>query len=247
MADGVVLKEFGRRESEARQALRLGGGLRLTQHGTVGEPPVMEYWLKRRSRPHRVCAGHPAPAGRLRQPQGRAARKPVGCARPSARLVQLQRRGDQAEQALTVMQKYRFTQAAVLGNPLAPNMMVFTANPCADRDRGGGAQVRAFPACGRDRGSGGVRAGHPAAARPRRHAAQSAGDFVQPGADRKSPREADGLSPGRAPRHSGTDRVASHSTGGRRRCGRNTATGSLEAGSHVLGDFGGTSTPPRRR
>src|SRR5438105_7674149 len=36
MVDGVLIKDFGRREIEARQALRLVRTLGLTQHGTVG-------------------------------------------------------------------------------------------------------------------------------------------------------------------------------------------------------------------
>src|SRR5207248_3088661 len=45
-AGGVFLKDFGRRENEARQVLHLVRELRLTERGTVGTPqPVMEYWL----------------------------------------------------------------------------------------------------------------------------------------------------------------------------------------------------------
>src|SRR5262249_29254188 len=46
VAGGVMLKDFGRRQTEAREALRIVRELRLTQHGTIGTPkPVMEYWL----------------------------------------------------------------------------------------------------------------------------------------------------------------------------------------------------------
>src|SRR5947208_2827391 len=42
-----VIKDFGFREAEARQALRVIQELGLNQHGTVGSPyPVMEYWLR---------------------------------------------------------------------------------------------------------------------------------------------------------------------------------------------------------
>ena len=46
VAGGVTLKEFGRRESDARLALRLIRELRLNQHGIIGAPaPLLEYWL----------------------------------------------------------------------------------------------------------------------------------------------------------------------------------------------------------
>src|SRR5437870_475377 len=46
VAGGKVLKEFGHKEMEARQALRIIRELGLTQLGTVGSPrPVLEYWL----------------------------------------------------------------------------------------------------------------------------------------------------------------------------------------------------------
>jgi hypothetical protein len=45
LADGAVLREFANREADAREALRLIRMLKLNQHGTVGNPPVMEYWL----------------------------------------------------------------------------------------------------------------------------------------------------------------------------------------------------------
>src|SRR5947209_16131895 len=44
-ADGAVLKEFGGREADARAALAVIRNLKLNQYGTVGAPPVMEYWL----------------------------------------------------------------------------------------------------------------------------------------------------------------------------------------------------------
>jgi hypothetical protein len=45
LVDGAVLKDFGPREADAREALAIIRGLRLNQHGTIGTPPVMEYWL----------------------------------------------------------------------------------------------------------------------------------------------------------------------------------------------------------
>lgn len=45
-AGGLVLKDFGRRESQAREALAILRDLGVNQHGVIGTPrPVMEYWL----------------------------------------------------------------------------------------------------------------------------------------------------------------------------------------------------------
>src|SRR5262245_4757096 len=58
LAEGVCLKDFGRREAEAREALRLIRALSLNQRGTVGTPqPVMEYWLSSGQAPKAFTAG----------------------------------------------------------------------------------------------------------------------------------------------------------------------------------------------
>jgi hypothetical protein len=45
LADGVLLRDFGPREAEAKEALQIIRKLHLTESGSVGTPPVMEYWL----------------------------------------------------------------------------------------------------------------------------------------------------------------------------------------------------------
>src|SRR5207244_83919 len=56
--DGIILKDFGRREKEARAALSLIRDLGLTQRGTVGSPqPIMEYWLANGHAPSGVMRG----------------------------------------------------------------------------------------------------------------------------------------------------------------------------------------------
>src|SRR5439155_18226025 len=46
-ARDVMLKDFGRRDVEAREVLRVVRDLGLNQRGTVGAPtPVLEYWLR---------------------------------------------------------------------------------------------------------------------------------------------------------------------------------------------------------
>jgi hypothetical protein len=129
IANGVPIKDFGRRESDARQAQRIMQDLHLTQHGTIGSPaPIMEYWLS---------DGH-APIGLA------SAMRPVAIDTASLKVEQdhadwvvrdrhrvwfnFGPRGDQAGQALAVLQKYGFTQVAILGSP-APTMMLFLGNP----------------------------------------------------------------------------------------------------------------------
>jgi hypothetical protein len=119
-----VLKDFGRRETEARQALRLIQDLGLTQRGTVGAPaPVMEYWL---------CGGQ-GPKG---QPSGL---RVVSIDLPSLRVERIQAqwclrdglrvlynfgvRPQEARRALAIVRKYAFNRIAVLGQAV-PSMTV---------------------------------------------------------------------------------------------------------------------------
>jgi hypothetical protein len=127
--DGVVVKDFGRRESDARAALRLVQELHLTQHGTVGEPaPVMEYWLSDGHAPQGLAPGvRPLAIDtsslKVEESQGQ------WVLRDRQRVwFNFGPRGDEAGRALAVMQKHHFTQAAILGSP-SPTMMVFLANP----------------------------------------------------------------------------------------------------------------------
>jgi hypothetical protein len=129
MAGTEVLKDFGYRETEARQALRLIQTLRLNQHGTVGEPwPVMEYWLVDGHAPETVGGGLRAlpldPAGlRVEQIQGQ------WTLRDSQRvLFNFGGQADQARQALDVVRKYGFTQIGVIGQG-TPSMQVFFDRP----------------------------------------------------------------------------------------------------------------------
>src|SRR5437879_20549 len=58
VAGDMLLKDFGAREAEARQALQTIQELRLNQLGTVGAPrPIMEYWLSDGQPPHGNIAG----------------------------------------------------------------------------------------------------------------------------------------------------------------------------------------------
>jgi hypothetical protein len=115
---GEVLKDFGPREQDARQALRVIQELRLNQHGVIGSPmPVMEYWLADGKPPHAAPRGslrtvdlNPATL-RVEQVQGQ------WCLRDAARvLFNFQQHADDARQALAVVRKYHFDQFGVVGS-----------------------------------------------------------------------------------------------------------------------------------
>ncbi len=129
VAGGTVVKDFGRRESDARQALRLIHNLGLTQHGTVGSPvALMEYWLSDGHTPMGFATGMRTLAidsASLKAEQ----RLGQWVVRDRLRVwFNFGLRGDEAQQALLVMQKYGFTQVATVGGP-TPTMMVFLGNP----------------------------------------------------------------------------------------------------------------------
>jgi hypothetical protein len=126
-AGGVVLKDFGRRESEGRMALRLARGLRLNQYGTVGSPaPLLEYWLVDGSAPRGPVPGFSVISF---EPSSLHVEVTLGqwCLRDSRRvLFNFGPRADEARQAFAVVKKYGFSQIAVVGQ-LSPAMLVFLA------------------------------------------------------------------------------------------------------------------------
>jgi hypothetical protein len=129
LVGGAVLKDFGRRQAEASQALRLIRDLHLTQYGTVGSPhPVMEYWLAEGQAPRGLTWGLrslPLDLGSLRA-------EPIQsqwCLRDNQRIIfNFGQRADDARQALTVIRKYDFSRVVVVGQA-APEMLVFLADP----------------------------------------------------------------------------------------------------------------------
>jgi hypothetical protein len=123
------VKDFGRREMEAKTALYLIRELGLTQHGSIGSPqPVMEYWL---------ADGH-APVGPVRGLRTR----PIDLA--TLRVEEAQKQWmvrdtyqvlfnfgtheDDARQAAAVLRKYRFSQIGAIGQG-TPVMLVFLSSP----------------------------------------------------------------------------------------------------------------------
>jgi hypothetical protein len=120
-----VLKDFGRHEAEARQALRLIQELHLSQRGTVGSPsPVMEYWLAEGQGPVGLVTGArlvPVDPDALRVERIQT----TWCLRDDQRvLFHFGLRQDEAQTALAIIRKYHFTQLAILGQ-MAPSMFLF--------------------------------------------------------------------------------------------------------------------------
>jgi hypothetical protein len=131
-AGNVVLKDFGRKESEGRQAMRLARSLRLNQYATIGSPaPVMEYWLSDGRAPCGIVPGYPVVSFDADSLHVESA---VGqwCVRDSRRvLFNFGSRPDDARQALAVLRKYGFSQVITVGQ-MTPSMFVFLANPSGD-------------------------------------------------------------------------------------------------------------------
>jgi hypothetical protein len=125
LADGAVLKEFGSREADAREALVLIRGLKLNQHGTVGTPPVMEYWLADGHAPFTAETNHlklaPLDLNTLRVEESdgqwrvRDARRLLFAFGPNRANAFL---------ALDVIRHYGFTQIGRVG-PFMPSMVYF--------------------------------------------------------------------------------------------------------------------------
>jgi hypothetical protein len=125
VVDGIVLKDFGVHEGDARAALRLVRDLGLNQHGVVGTPaPVMEYWLHDGKAPHGPTNGVPLyPLNpntlRVEQVQG------DWCLRDAQRpLFNFGPIGTDAQQALAILRKHGFTQVGALGQS-GPVMLIF--------------------------------------------------------------------------------------------------------------------------
>jgi hypothetical protein len=123
MAGDVWLKDFGKHEAEAREALHILQTLHLTQHGTVGDQPVLEYWLADGHAPQAVLGlrTQPIDLNTLRIEQQRG----MWVLRDARRLLFVfgsQR--DQAQEALDVLHRYHFTQVGTVGHS-PPSMLYF--------------------------------------------------------------------------------------------------------------------------
>jgi hypothetical protein len=129
LAGGVWLKDFGRRQWDAEQALRLIRELGLNQHGTVGTPQtIMEYWLVNGQAPRGLALGQrlsPLDLNSLRveQIQGQ------WCVRDARRLYFVfGPHADEARTALEIIRRHGFTQIGSIGHPV-PAMIYFLGGP----------------------------------------------------------------------------------------------------------------------
>jgi hypothetical protein len=126
---GEPVKDFGRREQEAKAALYLIRELGLTQRGTIGAPqPVMEYWL---------ADGH-GPVGPVRGLHT----KPIDLA--TLRVEEAQKQWvvrdvyqvlfnfgtheNDARKAAAVLRRYHFSQIGTVGQG-TPSMLVLLSSP----------------------------------------------------------------------------------------------------------------------
>lgn len=131
------LKEFGRRQNEAQEALRVLRDLNLTERGVIGgSAPVLEYWLANGQAPTATPRGQrlvtfDLPSLRVEADGGQY------CLRDAHRILFNFGYGkDEAEQALAVCRKYRFSRILLIGQA-APSMMVFLRDPAAGFTRQG--------------------------------------------------------------------------------------------------------------
>lgn len=124
-----VLKEFGRRNTEATEALRLIRDLGLTERGVIGNPtPVLEYWLVRGEAPTGTVRGHRVLSIDLETVKTETDGG-QWCVRDRNRvLFNFGYNKMDAEQTLELIRKYRFGRLVVVGQG-APTMMVFLGDP----------------------------------------------------------------------------------------------------------------------
>jgi len=126
-AGSTLLKDFGKRESDARAGLRIIRELRLTQHGTIGTPfSLVEYWLSDGKPPKGPLPGaktlsfEPAQL-RVEQTQGQWYLRDL---RQTS--WAFGSHVEEARQALAILRHYGFNQVGYVG-PFPPVMMYFLA------------------------------------------------------------------------------------------------------------------------
>jgi hypothetical protein len=135
-AGGVLLKDFGRQETEARAALRLLRELGVNQLGHVGTPqPVMEYWLRDGQAPDGLTSGVRVVLLDLATVRAEE-RQTHWYVRDASRvLFDFGTHADEAQQAAALIRQHGFTRLAQVGRG-TPAMTVFLA---------GGTQTLAAP------------------------------------------------------------------------------------------------------
>lgn len=140
VADNVFLRDFGPREADAREALRVIHALHLNQVGTVGAPvPGLEFWLTDGHPPLPTAQGlnlQPIDLNTLHVEEMKHPKLGQGQPLPGQWVVRDKKRvlgvfgdqRDQAFQALDLIRQYGFTQQGVIGQPF-PTMTYFVADP----------------------------------------------------------------------------------------------------------------------
>lgn len=128
-AGGQMLKDFGRREADGRQALTVIRELHLTQRGTVGSPrPIMEYWLSDGRVPTSTLPGLRAipidrTTLRVEAVQG------YWCVRDERNtFFNFGGHQDEAERALAIMKQHAVDRLGLIGQG-TPVMLVFLGTP----------------------------------------------------------------------------------------------------------------------
>jgi hypothetical protein len=145
LTGGVCLKDFGRREAEAREVLRLIRALSLNQRGTVGTPqPVMEYWLSSGQAPQAFMAGLRVQPVELASVRAEAMEK-QWCVRDAQRVLFLfGTHREEAQTAAEIIRRHGFTQIGYVGQPV-PSMIYFLGGPPGTtRGRSMGSSVSMF-------------------------------------------------------------------------------------------------------
>jgi hypothetical protein len=128
LADGLPLKDFGRREADGRLALRLTRELKLNQHGTLGSPqPIIEYWLSDGRAPVGPCLGLRTTPIDLEHIRVEEVQK-QWCVRDAYRILfNFGSQEGEAKNAVALIRRYRFNQIGYVGQGV-PTMLVFLAD-----------------------------------------------------------------------------------------------------------------------
>jgi hypothetical protein len=129
LSGGVLIKDLGSREADAREALHLIQEMHFTQRGTVGKPqPIMEYWLSDGQPPQGTAGGMrllPIDVNSLRVDHFQG----EWIVRDNYRLYfMFGSHGEEAQEALRIIRDHGFTRVGYVGQP-TPALVYFLAGP----------------------------------------------------------------------------------------------------------------------
>lgn len=132
-ATGEVIKDFGRRYTDARQALTVIRDLHLTERGVVGSPrTIMEYWLSDGRTPDGMLPA--AKTLRIDEATLRVEQvKGTWCVRDdNTTFFNFGLHQDEAQQAVAIIKQRHFQRLALIGQG-TPVMLVFLGDSLAMR------------------------------------------------------------------------------------------------------------------